>query len=123
MSTIDTQAEFTLHGVKFVIVSEDTKSLLDDLKAVLGDPDLEGAAVAVAQQQLAAEAKRASEASTPPSTATAAGSPPPGSPGGVPVCPKGHGPMKDLSGQKNKKGDPYKFRYYCSDFNCREAQN
>lgn len=35
---------------------------------------------------------------------------------GTPSCP--HGPMKDLLGKLNGKGEPYRFRYYCAaDFN------
>lgn len=49
-----------------------------------------------------------------PEPARSAGSPPPTS--GPPECEGGHGPMKDLSGKTNKKGEPYRNRYYCSKF-------
>lgn len=52
--------------------------------------------------------------STAPEPARGAGSPPPTS--GPPSCEGGHGPMKDLAGKTNKKGEPYKARYYCSKF-------
>jgi hypothetical protein len=32
--------------------------------------------------------------------------------GGAPVCE--HGPMKDMAGKRNKRGEPYKNRYYCT---------
>jgi len=49
--------------------------------------------------------------------ARSAGSPPPT--GEAPRCEGGHGPMKDFGppgdGRKrNKKNEPYKYRYYCS---------
>lgn len=108
-------AEFTHHGVKFAVDGSDAEEVLGAITELITDEKFGEAAVAIQQQALAA----AAVASTPPSGATAA-TPPPGSPGGAKVCPKGHGPFKDLAGQTTKSGQPYKHRYYCQEFSCRE---
>lgn len=41
-------------------------------------------------------------------------------PGSVPSCPT-HGPMKDMRGKRNKQGDGYKNRFYCSKFGCKDS--
>lgn len=42
-------------------------------------------------------------------------------PGEVPKCPT-HGEMKDCRGQRNKQGDPFRNRYYCKKFGCKDSQ-
>ena len=42
-------------------------------------------------------------------------------PGEVPKCPT-HGEMKDCRGQRNKQGQPFKNRYYCKKFGCKDSQ-
>lgn len=111
-------AKFKLHGIDFEVDNETVGDTLEQLSVLLEDEKLGEAAVTVEQQALAT----AAVASTPPSGATAA-TPPPGSAGGAPQCPQGHGPMNDLQGRTNKAGQPYKFRYYCSDFKCRESRD
>lgn len=42
-------------------------------------------------------------------------------PGEVPKCPT-HGDMKDCRGQRNKQGQPFKNRFYCKKFGCKDSQ-
>lgn len=42
-------------------------------------------------------------------------------PGEVPKCPT-HGEMKDCRGQRSKAGQPFKNRYYCKKFGCKDSQ-
>lgn len=42
-------------------------------------------------------------------------------PGEVPKCPD-HGPAKDMRGKRNKEGQPYRSRYFCSKFGCKTFQ-
>lgn len=40
-------------------------------------------------------------------------------PGEIPKCPT-HTTVKDMRGKRNAKGEPYKYRYYCSKFGCQD---
>lgn len=42
-------------------------------------------------------------------------------PGAIPECPS-HGQMKDCRGQRTKNGEPFRNRYYCKKFGCKDSK-
>lgn len=86
---------------------------LEDLEELATQsPAIMKAVKAIEQAGIAAEVFAAKGSDATPNVHGQASS----GPGGVPRC--AHGPMNDLRGKKNKKGESYKFEFYCpADFN------
>lgn len=92
---------------------------LDDLEELgVQAPAIFKAVKAIEQAGIAAEVFAAKAS---PNTPNVAGQTSSG-PGGIPSC--DHGPMNYVGDKKNKKGESYKFKYYCSaDFNDKSRCN
>lgn len=112
------QVNSTVNGDLWNVRGDDAEEFYANLKGLADNADEVHEALTVFKQAGIAKGvfSGTAQPSAPPAAepAHSAGSPPPTS--GPPECEGGHGPMKDLSGKTNKKGETYKFRYYCSKF-------
>lgn len=110
------QVNPTIGGVLWNVrgdTAEEFKNTIDYLSEHASD--LQDALAVLQQAGLANQAVAASAPVVNP------GTPPPavGS-GGNPSCSQ-HGPMEDKAGAVTKNGQPYRHRYYCSKFGCKET--
>lgn len=115
MTEYAVQVNPTIGGVLYNIRGETAEQFKDTLSFLADNAsDIQDALAVLQQAGLANQV-----ASTLPNP-TNPGTPPPGSGSlpELPTCPL-HGPAKDMAGKTTKAGAPYKYRFYCSDFNCK----
>lgn len=109
MSEYNLQVNVTYNGYLFNVNGESAEELDKHLAELAKlSPSVFENLSSIKQAGLAAAAFTANEAS---STVTSTPAAEAGPPTEVRCT---HGPMKDLQGMTTAKGEPYKFRYYCS---------
>lgn len=114
------QVNMTVNGDLVNVRGDDPEEFLANVKALAeGAGAIHDALTTFKQAGVANGVFTGSVESLPRATPTSsAGNPPPT--GGVPNCEGGHGPMKDMGDDANrklnKKGEKMRNRYYCSQF-------